>query len=206
MKKEKRKNTPFFIPVFFLFPGKSLERDGEEIFLPTRPFPLHSFLLPSLSRPNPTDPTLHRSRYKNVQYLMMRFPFFYYLFSTMVKFSSFTLNEEQTDRWKEKTLSPLSTIQIHHFCIYCCKDRSQSDLGKTLVNILFAPPPFVFRYSFCKTRFVKYIYVRFRCVKVSPPPPHEPFVEGKVNLGFCYSFILLDVKKKKRLRFSLNNL
>lgn len=141
MKKEKRKNTPFFIPVFFLFPGKSLERDGEEIFLPTRPFPLHSFLLPSLSRPNPTDPTLHRSRYKNVQYLMMRFPFFYYLFSTMVKFSSFTLNEEQTDRWKEKTLSPLSTIQIHHFCIYCCKDRSQSDLGKTLVNILFAPPP-----------------------------------------------------------------
>lgn len=41
-------------------------------------------------------------------------------------------------------------IQIP-FCIPWCKDRSQSDLGKTLVNVLFAPVFAIhFVNAFCK--------------------------------------------------------
>lgn len=77
---------------------------------------------------------------------MMRFPLFIFYDGEILV----VLAERDKRIWKEKTLSP-SPFRYTFLCISCCKDRSQSDLGKTLVNILFAPVfaiPFV--NAFCK--------------------------------------------------------
>lgn len=129
VKKEKRKNTPFFIPVFFLFPGKGLERDGEN-FLSTRPRILIQ----------------HCIGHDKCTIFNDALSFIYFLWWWNSRRSRWT---RQTDMERKDTVTV--AIQIHHFCISCCKDRSQSDLGKTLVNILFAPVfaiPFV--NAFCK--------------------------------------------------------